>query len=174
MVDIEELIDNGIDATSRMVGLDMRKLRIESNADKSTLTIEDNAFGISEEDWWTSSNLGPDTDPDTWRIYDGKLYLFMYCTPEYKFMTRRNVSAVIEKGNAKWESFFGGTPVYNVQCLWSYKDHGGRFRKNVTTEGCFQRSTADQFVFDTLETSGAKDPLQGNYTDLLGNSSTAS
>ena len=98
----------------------------------------------------------------------------MYCTPEYKFMTRRNLSAAIERGNAKWESFFGGTPVYNVQCLWSYKDHGGRFRKNVTTEGCFQRSTADQFVFDTLETSGAKDPLQGNYTDLLGNSSTAS
>lgn len=27
---------------------------------------------------WNATNLGPDTDPDTWRILDGKLYLFMY------------------------------------------------------------------------------------------------
>ena len=98
------------------------------------------AYGISQESWWTASNLGPNTDPDTWRIVEGKLYLFMYCTPEYKFMTHKNISAEVEKGNTRWQEWFGGTPVYNVQCLWSNKFHGGQFDSNKTSYGCWEES----------------------------------
>ncbi|CAN0556487.1 unnamed protein product, partial [Laminaria digitata] len=29
------------------------------------------SYGISEEDWWTRANLGPDADPNSWLITEG-------------------------------------------------------------------------------------------------------
>ena len=44
------------------------------------------SYGISHESQWTSTNLGPNTNPDTWQILHGKLYMFMYGLPMGEFM----------------------------------------------------------------------------------------
>jgi len=101
------------------------------------------AFGISDESWWTASTLGPDADPNTWRILNGNLYLFKYCTPEYLFMTHKNLTAEIEKGDHRWQGWFGGTPIYNTACLWSNKGHGGNHTSPDSNQsyGCDQVSS---------------------------------
>ena len=94
------------------------------------------AYGITSEDWWTPMTLGPNTDPDVWRIVDGRLFLFMYCQPERMFMSHANLSALIALGDARWYEWFGhrGVDVYNVQCLWDAATHGGGARDaNATT-----------------------------------------
>ena len=96
------------------------------------------AYGISSEDWWTPATLGPNTNPDVWRIVGSRLFLFMYCEPERMFMTHANLSAQIALGDARWYEWFGhrGVDVYNVQCLWDAATHGGARDANASIAEC--------------------------------------
>lgn len=83
------------------------------------------AYGIAEEDWWTSANLGPDTDPNSWTILGGKLYFFRSEYPKSLFM--ENIALNLRLGEDNWSKWWGsqvpagggeGSPL-NTACFCS-------------------------------------------------------
>ncbi|KAH8085506.1 hypothetical protein JL720_7492 [Aureococcus anophagefferens] len=80
--------------------------------------------GISDETFWTKSTLGPFSNPNVWRIVDGRLLVFMYCTPEHKFFSQ-NITAQLDRGNQIWDTWWGDDLVFNTQCFWTSKMEGG-------------------------------------------------
>ena len=81
------------------------------------------SYGISHESQWTSTNLGPNTNPDTWQILHGKLYMFMYGLPMGEFMDGE-VESEIENADKRWSDWFDGdgdgstTVIMNTGCMW--------------------------------------------------------
>ncbi|KAH8073784.1 hypothetical protein JL720_10855 [Aureococcus anophagefferens] len=82
------------------------------------------SYGISDETFWTKSTLGPFSNPNVWRIVDGRLLVFMYCTPEHKFFSQ-NITAQLDRGNQIWDTWWGDDLVFNAQCVWTSKMEGG-------------------------------------------------
>ncbi|KAK7233436.1 hypothetical protein SO694_00105068 [Aureococcus anophagefferens] len=82
------------------------------------------SYGISDETFWTKSTLGPFSNPNVWRIVDGRLLVFMYCTPEHKFFSQ-NITAQLDRGNQIWDTWWGDDLVFNTQCFWTSKMEGG-------------------------------------------------
>lgn len=82
------------------------------------------AYGIADESFWTKSTLGPEANPDIWRVVDDALLVFMYCTPEAKFMLS-NSSAQLDRAEKIWSTWFDGEPVFNTNCFWDDRLSGG-------------------------------------------------
>ena len=82
------------------------------------------SYGISDETFWTKSTLGPFSNPNVWRIVDGRLLVFMYCTPEHKFFSQ-NITAQLDRGNKIWDTWWGDEKVFNTACFWRSRSEGG-------------------------------------------------
>ena len=95
------------------------------------------SYGICDESMWTSSTLGPLANPNVWAIIDDRLYVYMYCTPEHKFLSG-NVSAQIAEGDARWHNWFHDEPVYNTQCFWDSKNTGGHEDQDKQEYDCLK------------------------------------
>lgn len=81
------------------------------------------AYGIADETFWTKTTLGPSANPDVWLILDDRLYVFMYCTPESKFVTD-DIRTQIRRGDRIWTTWWGDDTVYNTNCFWDSKYDG--------------------------------------------------
>lgn len=75
------------------------------------------SWGIAEEDFWDKKNMGPSADPNVWSIIDGKLYFFMFDTPQSKFMDG-DTSEYIAEGEKRWLNWYNGSAAFNTGCSW--------------------------------------------------------
>jgi len=82
------------------------------------------AYGIAAEEWWTwecVSSTGPMSNPNSWLIFDGKLYVFMYALPKAAFM-QGGVAFMASQGHVKWEAIENSAPnqgsYFNTGCYW--------------------------------------------------------
>lgn len=100
------------------------------------------AYQISKDSWYTAETLGPDANPNVWKITNDKLYFFMFDTPLKKFETG-NMSARIIAGNQIWRSYFNDTEYgLNTGCFWFNKTndklvHMSKSKSCTTDDGCF-------------------------------------
>lgn len=84
------------------------------------------SYGISEENWWTWSEIkeaGPSSNPNVWKVIDGKLYVFMYEEPFQKFMAG-DITGQIIRGNLRWTNWTQGKKFFNTNCPWWSMDCG--------------------------------------------------
>eukprot|EP00752_Nemacystus_decipiens_P017527 g15708.t1 len=76
-------------------------------------------YGISEEDYWSATELGPPVDINSWAITSyGKLCFFRSETAKYLFL--RDEDAYIEAGDANWTDWFGEDPTtypFDASCF---------------------------------------------------------
>ena len=80
------------------------------------------AYGISTEsmwDWTLVQGVGPEANPSSWIVHDGKLYIFMYDVPKRKFL-QSNVQSTIKEGERRWENITSGSlfSYFNTGCFW--------------------------------------------------------
>ena len=78
------------------------------------------AWGISSEDMWTTYNLGPKSDPDSWSIIDGRLFVFMFDEPKQDFMGDADaLKDYITEGDKRWDSWTSESGLlFNTDCFW--------------------------------------------------------
>lgn len=78
-------------------------------------------YGIVEDSWYTVDTLGPEANPNVWKMISGKLYFFMYDRTLEKF-EKGNITAKIIEGNKRWSAFFNDTEEgLNTGCYWFNK-----------------------------------------------------
>jgi len=85
------------------------------------------SWGIAEESWWTKGTLGPDGNPNVWKIVDGDLYFFMFNDPKSKFLGFTTADDLDETGDTqkyisdadtRWEEWFGTDAAFNTKCFY--------------------------------------------------------
>jgi hypothetical protein len=95
------------------------------------------AWGIGEESWWTAETLGPNANPNVWKILDGRLYVFMFSDPKMRFMGELTGDDLDASGDTKkyaadgerrWSSWFpdAESEVMNTGCFWFDKYTDGK------------------------------------------------
>uniref|UniRef100_A0A7S3JR48 YHS domain-containing protein n=1 Tax=Aureoumbra lagunensis TaxID=44058 RepID=A0A7S3JR48_9STRA len=93
------------------------------------------SYGITNEFFWTKDTLGPNANKNVWIIYDDHLFVFMYCTPEHKFVSR-NITEEIERGNQIWSTWWNDVPTFNTGCFWHSREEGGVNDVDETSYQC--------------------------------------
>jgi hypothetical protein len=84
------------------------------------------SWGVSGEDMWTTYNLGPKSDPDVWKIINGRLYLFMYILPQQYFMDSDKLVANIANADRRWDAWTAESGMmFNTYCYWHEELKGG-------------------------------------------------
>ena len=97
------------------------------------------SYGVTHESTWTATTLGPNTNPDTWKIINDKLYLFMYGMPQTEFMVE-DVDAEITMGDKRWSDWFDGKVIMNTACMW-YCDQASAEMDSNTFKQCLSASS---------------------------------